>query len=184
MEGNVIEKENEDLFRRLESADDQSCAILAASRIDMLLYNAIKRTLLPPLKPNDEDPVLDQSLQSFSSRINAAYRLGLIAPQFVNSLNLLRRIRNEFSHELIHLTFDCERQKGRVMEFSKYWNYGVLAGSYDCQPAPGSSKERHYFIVTCKYFITLFTPLLEVTSQVKTIGYVKDLTEKLNGEFK
>ncbi len=183
MTNDEIEQENEALFKRLEKADDQSCAIMATSRIDNLLYNAIKEKLLPPKRENSEDPLLDRALQTFSSRIEAAYRLGLISSQHANSLNKLRIIRNEFSHRLEHLTFDSQRQRGRVLEFSKPWNRGKTSVIYNVSPGQSYSLERHHFIMTCYLFITYFTPLIHGVSRVKQIEHVRLHSMKLNKEL-
>ncbi len=79
-----------DLFRNVS---DHSCAILAASKIDALLYKAISSRLLPG-RDKKKDALLDsdKGLSTFSSRIEAAYRIGIITPQHADALDQLRKI--------------------------------------------------------------------------------------------
>jgi DNA-binding MltR family transcriptional regulator len=56
------------------------------------------------------DELLDGAhapLSSFSSRITACYALGLISEAEHHDLNLLRKIRNDFAHD-IHASFDTQ----------------------------------------------------------------------------
>lgn len=78
---------------------DRATAILAAAWLDELLLEALRAHLLPPMSPKLD--ILDQNgpLGTFSSRIEAANRLGLIDAQFARALHLVRRIRNDFAHD-------------------------------------------------------------------------------------
>src|SRR4030095_2428853 len=78
---------------------DRACVILVAARLDQPLYQLLAATLLPA--PTREDSLLegDRALASFSARIDAAFRLGLIDAEFCRALHIVRRIRNEFWYE-------------------------------------------------------------------------------------
>lgn len=78
---------------------DRAAVVLGAAKLDSLLAQILDRFLLPSLSTNDELLEGDSPLATFSSRINACYRLGLISSDFAKSLHLVRKIRNAFAHE-------------------------------------------------------------------------------------
>jgi hypothetical protein len=55
-------------------------------------------------------------LSTFSSRIKAAYRLGLIDLEITRALDLIRRLRNDFAHKVQASTLTVSPHKDRVME--------------------------------------------------------------------
>lgn len=100
------------LHEELKGGSDRACVISACAIVDHLLVQIIKKFLLPHPKKGrnrDQDPLFDGSnppLGSFSSRINLAFRLGLIGDRLSEKLHLLRKVRNDFAHkfELIDLS--------------------------------------------------------------------------------
>lgn len=62
---------------------------------------------------NIVDQFLDRQLQKFSSRIDAAYCLGLISAREHHDLRLIRDIRNEFAHSLHDMIFKRQEIKSR-----------------------------------------------------------------------
>ncbi len=78
---------------------DRAAVILGAAKLDSLLAQILDRFLLASLASTDELLEGDAPLATFSARINASYRLGLISSEFAKSLHLVRRIRNAFAHE-------------------------------------------------------------------------------------
>lgn len=78
---------------------DRAAVVLGAAKLDSLLAQILDRFLLPSLSSTDELLEGDSPLATFSSRINACYRLGLISSEFAKSLHLVRKVRNAFAHE-------------------------------------------------------------------------------------
>lgn len=113
---------------------DRASAIIGAAKLDYLLYQCLSKFLLP--NPSNNDPLFDGEgpLSSFSSKINIAYRLGLISPQASKSLHLVRRIRNTFAHEAIGCNFDSGAHRDRVIElvasFRKDYSYEQTKGLF------------------------------------------------------
>ncbi|MEZ5064312.1 MAG: hypothetical protein R3B81_06225 [bacterium] len=101
------------------SESDRAAVILGASRLDLGLRNLLQHVLLP--NPSGRDELLDGEgpLSTFSARIHAAYRLGLITPEFARSLHLVRRIRNEFAHETASSSLDSGAHRDRVRELAR-----------------------------------------------------------------
>lgn len=177
-------KELNNFLDTLKNVSDHSCAILAGSKIDSLLGSAIESRVLPP-RPNKkskkDDPLLENfgPLGSFSSKIEMAFRLGLITYQHANALDKLRKIRNDFAHETDRLTFDESPTKEHVLEFKKYWKGFGFESLSEKLIAEGNTKTRAEFITACSFFITLYSPLATVCERIERIKYVDDLQSKL-----
>lgn len=93
---------------------DRAAVILGAAKIDMLLLQILDKYFLP--NPNSDDDLLegDSPLGTFSSRIKACHRLGLIDAQFAKLLNTFRRLRNGFAHEITHADLSSGSARDRV----------------------------------------------------------------------
>lgn len=93
-----------DLSIRTEST--RAKVILAACYLDELLHQLIALVLKPSEKR--EDPLLDgpqAPLGTYSAKIELSYRLGVIPDGERKSLHLVRKIRNEFAHNLDRCDF-------------------------------------------------------------------------------
>lgn len=97
-------------INRLNSESDLGAVLISASLMDELL----RRTLLAHLVEVPESKNLIEGgnapLGTFSSRILAAYCHGLIDKTEFDECNRLRRIRNEFAHDM-DTTFSMKRIK-------------------------------------------------------------------------
>lgn len=89
-----------EIANEFKGESDRATVILAAAKMDAMLYLLIGKFLIPITTSQDELLDGDSPLGTFSSRINIAYRLGLISPDFVKALHIVRRIRNSFAHEV------------------------------------------------------------------------------------
>jgi len=74
--------------------------IVAAAEADYQLGEMLRAFLLPTSRSADEDPLLgrERPLFSFSSRIEACHRLGLVGPRLTGVLYLIRDMRNKAAH--------------------------------------------------------------------------------------
>jgi len=89
----------EDILDVFQSESDRACAVLGAAYLDYLLAKAIIKAM-----PRGEeiaqkllyDPFAP--LGTFSSRIEAAYGLGLIYNEIRSDLHTIRDLRNDFAH--------------------------------------------------------------------------------------
>lgn len=97
---------------------DRAAVILGAARLDLALRHLLSALLLPASSGTDELLDTERPLSSFSSRINAAYRLGLIDRQFARALHLVRKIRNDFAHEAVGASLDSGAHRDRVRELA------------------------------------------------------------------
>jgi DNA-binding MltR family transcriptional regulator len=90
--------------------------VLAACYLDELLGQLL-RFVLKPVE-NGRDSLFEGAqapLGTFSSKIDLAFRLGLIDEKVSKSLHFVRRIRNEFAHNLETCSFEASEIKN--------WNY-------------------------------------------------------------
>ena len=83
-------------------SSERAATIVAAAMLDDELRRQIQHSLLP-IDNLDRDPLFDadeKPLQSFSVKINLAYRMAVIDESFAGFLHRLRRIRNEYAHQV------------------------------------------------------------------------------------
>lgn len=78
----------------------RAAVILSVAKLDQQLYFLLSRHLLPSYKREDELFNGDSPLSTLSAKISACYRLGLIDSDFAKALHLIRKIRNDFAHEI------------------------------------------------------------------------------------
>ncbi len=97
--------------KEFHTESDRAAVVLGVAKLDELLGELLQRFLLPKTNhPNDGDELLgvvagvgggtEKGLSTFSARIHAAYRLGLISKNFRDSINTVRTIRNAFAHRV------------------------------------------------------------------------------------
>jgi len=84
---------------------DRAAAILIGAEIDSALRSLIQAFILPPTNKSTNLLQSDAPLGTMASRIEIAYRLGLISVRLHRELHLLRRVRNEFAHHLAGFGF-------------------------------------------------------------------------------
>jgi len=97
-----------------KAESDRAAVILGAAKLDSVLAQILDRYMLPSLSSSDELLDGDSPLATFSARINACYRLGLIDPSFTKSLHLTRKIRNSFAHEVSGVSLESGAHADRI----------------------------------------------------------------------
>jgi hypothetical protein len=106
-----IPQDDEELqaILQLEKDSDRAAAIVASAILEGRLFYAICDRLHP--SPEMPDPLFGSGrpLESFSSRIELGYRIGLYGLQARNDLNTMRRIRNAFVHHITATDFKSQR---------------------------------------------------------------------------
>jgi len=99
---------------------DRAGVILAASILDTGLEVLLKSLFVSTSAAEDELFHLPYSpLSSFSAKINIAHRMGTIPASFARALHLVRRIRNDFAHDVVGCSFEDAPVKSRVVELTK-----------------------------------------------------------------
>jgi hypothetical protein len=107
----------DDLRAELQGSD-RACAVLAGAILDDRLKALLAGYLLPP-QVEREDRLLGRSgaVESFSARIELAYRLGLVSAATRRSLDWTRDIRNDAAHQP-EFGFDIDSVRDRVQNLA------------------------------------------------------------------
>ena len=113
-------------FDELRSESDRGATILAGVWID----NLLERKLLTLFAEGNSDArrkLFDQNgaLSAFSSKILAAYCLGWIDSDIFHDINLVRKIRNAFAHELHDIDLESPNIRRLIDQFrtpSRYYD--------------------------------------------------------------
>jgi len=93
---------------------DRAAVLLGAAKLDELLLGVLMQFLIPNPSSKDEFLEPDGPLSTFSARIHAIYRLGIIDNDFARSLHLIRKIRNDFAHEIAGAKLDWGKHRDRI----------------------------------------------------------------------
>lgn len=102
----------------MSEESDRAAVILAAAGLDELLLHAL-RARLRPVSGRDDLLESEGPLSTFSARIKAAYRVGLIDENFASALNLVRKLRNSFAHGLHGQKLADAPHRERVIELMR-----------------------------------------------------------------
>jgi DNA-binding MltR family transcriptional regulator len=86
------------VWETFKTESDRSCAIIGGSITETVVMQTIKAFMIKDHKDNLFSGF--GPLSTFSSKIELAYNLGLIPPCAYTELNLIRKIRNFFAHDL------------------------------------------------------------------------------------
>lgn len=90
----------DEFVNQLSTESHRAAVILSVAKLDQQLYFLLSRHLLPSYKQEDELFNGDSPLSTLSAKISVCYRLGLIDSDFAKALHLIRKIRNDFAHEI------------------------------------------------------------------------------------
>ena len=113
-------------FKEIQNESPRAAVIIASAFLDAQLRNLLSKYFVGD--PDVVDELLgtekkpDRPLSSFSSRIKAAYCLGLISKNTYQDLNTVRKIRNKFAHKLHGYTFD----KPEIISWCKSLNFAKI----------------------------------------------------------
>lgn len=105
-----------DFIEEFQRETDRAAAVLAAAYLDSRLEALLRSKFVAVPGFVDELLTGQGGLASFSARISVAYAVGLISLPVASDLHLVRRIRNDFAHELMGLSFNTPAIADRVRE--------------------------------------------------------------------
>jgi mannitol operon repressor len=106
-------------FLSIFNAESERGAVLtAAAFLDQRLLEVLQAFLIDIDETSNLLEGQNAPLGSFASRISACHCLGLIDEIEFKDINLVRRIRNEFSHKWIGVTFRSQKVKDLCMNLS------------------------------------------------------------------
>lgn len=112
--GHIGDDESQAL-KELELLSDRAAGIVAVSILERHLTLKIREMLILDNKEADEALFRDSGgpLYTFSAKTSIAYALGLISEQGLKDLTQIRKIRNDFAHDIPSHTFDTQSIKDR-----------------------------------------------------------------------
>lgn len=126
IEDESIDKLIDFLFVMSEESE-RACIIMGGSFVDEYLEMALKKILLPAYdQKNDELFEPENPLGTFSAKIRLAYRMKLIDKDFMSTLNILRKLRNQFAHTFQVQTLDQSPHKERIISLQNMMGENVF----------------------------------------------------------
>ena len=152
----------------LHAETDRAAVILGTSNLDILLYQILQKYLLPCASSGDDLFEGDGPLSTFRSKIDLSYRLGLIDGACSRALHLIRRIRNDFAHEVstVALNTGTHRDKVRslVAKFEGYAPYqGLKEGFFKGKEAKPGDEFRVVVTVILIYLTIINNAIIPLT---------------------
>jgi len=167
---------------------DRASVILSASMLDQVLETILRSCFCPTTSA--DDPLLDGAnapLSTFASRIDACYRIGMISAKLCRDLHIIRKVRNEFAHNVTGCTFDSAGVRNRILELTR--------SSDICQTLPEKRIQfpegpKGDFQITVSMFLTHLWILAEGITQyspkttefIYSVEFWKHIREKNDEE--
>jgi hypothetical protein len=136
-------------FGKLFSYDDdndRAIAIVGATFLEALLEHILRAFLVDDEKEVGKLFEPNQPLSTFSGKIALVYSLGLIYEPVYRDLHVVRKIRNEFAHDL-YASFENDKIK------SWCWNLQWHRIAYVSTPPPEATP-RDFFQVGVNQLVT------------------------------
>jgi hypothetical protein len=110
-----------DLLReQMGKESDRAIVILCAAMLETALETIVKSRLVPIASADDS--LLEgvyAPISSFSAKIDLAHRIGLLSAKFARDLHIIRRIRNDFAHNVQSCSFGHAAMRSRVAELAR-----------------------------------------------------------------
>jgi DNA-binding MltR family transcriptional regulator len=108
---------NKEILEELQTGTDRAKVILGATIIETQLERLLSKGLVQNNAMQKECFEFNGFLGTFSSKINAAFLLGLISKEIFNDIHRLRKLRNSFAHDLINCSFSNDSIIEEVHKF-------------------------------------------------------------------
>ena len=118
------------IIEQLSAESDRGSVILAAAWADELVTELLAAFLCDPLNGKEQLLKVGGPIGDLGAKIDLAYRLGLMRVSAHRSLNLLRRLRNDFAHLSAPLTFKTPSVEDRVGEMLRL-NEALLSAVWE-----------------------------------------------------
>lgn len=138
--------------------DERAIAIIGGTFTEMALEHILK-AFFPDNKDVDKLFEYNQPLGNFSNKINMAYCLGLIDKIIKRDLDLIRRIRNKFAHDL-YTSFEDSQIKSWCLEM-KFHEISMM------MKAPADATELQIFQVGVNQVITNLSGIISLAKTDK-----------------
>ncbi len=175
------------LKEEFSKESDRAIVIISAAMIDLALEHLLKAKFVAI--STSEDPLFDAPnapLSNFSSRIDIAYRTGLISTKFARDLHLIRRIRNEFAHNLTDCNFNSASVQSRVSSLNRSITISKTIPEIKNQYNEGTRREYQICVAWLLwYLVTLTNATTTLETANEEWGYMsKEEADRLFGSEK
>ena len=130
----IDEKEWSSFYEEMATESERAMAVLAAAWIDSLLTRKLE-ILFSKGNSKTRQNLLnsDGPFASFSAKVNVTFCLGWIDVDVHHDLEVIRKIRNTFAHQIHGLSMDSPAIKELVKTFRiphrKFHDWGQLKGA-------------------------------------------------------
>lgn len=91
---------------RFQAETDRAAAVLGGSYLDSFLESALRSVLVTGPRVDAMFEGAGASLGSFSNKTALAFALGIIAEPMARDIDLVRKVRNHFAHQIWDASFD------------------------------------------------------------------------------
>lgn len=151
------------VIQELENESDRSAIIIGSSIVETHLTAALKSNLHHNPKIFEELFNPGRAIGDFGTKIQLGHVLGLYKISSYNDLKIIRRLRNDFAHNLDYKGFDDQKVKNRIQNIKITDEYvgssvhEILHQAnkpnlnlivYDTPP----QDTRHKFLLACQLF--------------------------------
>jgi len=168
-----------EIFQEINGVSDRSAAILVAAHVDVELSSLIEAELLLSVEEEALKPLYerDGALSTFFSKIHLGYAMSLYDDKTRDDLEVIRRVRNAFSHVRRSINFNTseivkECKKLQTMSDHTHEVYKT----FDWRKVGYQEFEkldyRHQFILT-GLSINLHFIIYSVSKRNKTLEVLK-----------
>jgi hypothetical protein len=102
----------------MKGENDRTAIIVATSMLEMQLEDLLKAVLQPKRKQDDELFAPERPLSTFSAKISLSHRLGVLDPELCAVLDGIRKIRNDFAHDVFARSLNDPPHSDRINDLA------------------------------------------------------------------
>ena len=154
--------------------------VLSGCYLDEALYDLLKIVLVPE---NDKTDILfdgpQAPLGTFSAKIEMSYRMQLIDQDTKNSINLIRKIRNEFAHNLM----DCDFTHPKILDYNKKLYLIHSKSIKEGRKKFKDGEEGNFLAVVSLTLFILRTKIQEIPVTCPCCGEIMTYREKIKHQI-
>jgi hypothetical protein len=114
------------LQEQFKNETDRGAVLVTASLIENSLTNILKKYLTPSSSEDELIDIPNAPLSTLSAKIKICERLGVISSRLARDLNLIRKIRNEFAHNIHGSSLESGRIKDLLTNLTT--SSGIVEG--------------------------------------------------------
>lgn len=113
----IAEYWDKEFDKEFSKESDRAAVIISEAMMEQALGTLLKAYLVPT--DSSKDSLFDGAyalIGNFNAKIDLAHRTGLISTRFCRDLHIIRKIRNDFAHNVKSCNFEDSAVRSRVTE--------------------------------------------------------------------